>query len=104
MESHSTFQVVSALIVIVKLLHSDLHLQFDEDGKHFTRFYDKRDDFDFPIVHYQYFKGSNIPESLAYGVFVDTLCLGLFEIWRLSVQRKYSGFKVIETGISPRIL
>ena len=27
----------------------DLHLEFDQDGKLFTRLYDKRDDFDFPI-------------------------------------------------------
>ena len=27
------------------------HLEFDEDGKLFTRLYDKRDDFDFPIVN-----------------------------------------------------
>ena len=42
-----------------------------------------------------------IPESPAYGVFcftVDTLCSGLFEI-RFSVQRNYSGFKVIEAKI-----
>ena len=30
---------------------------------------------------------------------VDTLCSGLFEIWRFSIQRIYSGFKVIEAGI-----
>ena len=32
----------------------DLHLEFDEDGTLFTRLYDKRDDFDFPIVHFPY--------------------------------------------------
>ena len=31
---------------------------------------------------------------------VDTLCSGLFEIWRFSVQMIYSGFKVIEAGYS----
>ena len=30
---------------------------------------------------------------------VDTLCSGLFEIWRFSVQRIYSGFNVILAGI-----
>ena len=29
-----------------------LHLEFDEDGKLFTRLYEKRDDFDFPIVNF----------------------------------------------------
>ena len=39
------------------------YLEFDEDGKLFTRLYDKRDDFDFPIVNFTYLN-SNIPESL----------------------------------------
>ena len=34
--------------------------------------YDKRDDFDFPIVNFPYLS-SNIPESPAYGVFVSQL-------------------------------
>ena len=46
------------------------HLEFDEDGKLVTRLSDKRDDFDFPIVHFPYLS-SNIPESPAYGVFVS---------------------------------
>ena len=54
----------------------DLHLEFDEDGKLFTRLYDKRDDFDFPIVNCPCLS-SNIPESPAYGVFVSQLCSGL---------------------------
>ena len=61
--------------------HLDLHLDFDEDGKLNTRFYDKCDDFDFPILNFPYLT-SNIPESPAHGV-----------------QRIYSGFKVIEAGI-----
>ena len=32
----------------------DLHLEFDEDGTLFTRLYDKRDDFSFPIVNFPY--------------------------------------------------
>ena len=61
----------------------DLHLEFDEDSKLFTRLYDKCDDFDFPIVNFPYLSTSscsNIPESPAYGVFVsqlmNTLCSG----------------------------
>ena len=50
----------------------DLHLEFDEDGKLFTRLYHKRDDFDFPIVNFPYLR-CNIPESPAYGVFVSQL-------------------------------
>ena len=30
---------------------------------------------------------------------INTLCSGLFEIWIFSVQKIYSGFKVIEAGI-----
>ena len=81
--------------------YRDLRLELDEDGKHFTRLYDKRDDLDFHIVNVPYLS-SNIPESPACGDFVSqlhTLCSGLFEIWRFSVQRIYSGFKVIEAGI-----
>ena len=43
-------------------------MSFDEDGKLFTRLYDKRDDFDFPIVNFPCLS-SIIPESPAYGVF-----------------------------------
>ena len=42
----------------------DLHLEFVEDGKLFTRLYDKRDDFDFPIDNFPYLS-SNTPESPA---------------------------------------
>ena len=41
----------------------DLHLEFDEDGKLFTRLYDKRDDFDFPIVNFL-FSGSILISKL----------------------------------------
>ena len=53
----------------------DLHLEFDEDNKLFTRLYDTRDDFDFgifPIVYFPYLS-SNIPESPACGVCVSQL-------------------------------
>ena len=50
----------------------DLHLEFDEHGKLFTRLHDKRDEFNFPIVNFQYLS-SNIPESPAYGFFVSQL-------------------------------
>ena len=32
----------------------DLRLEFDEDGKLYTRLYGSRDDFDFPIVNFPY--------------------------------------------------
>ena len=53
------------------------HVEFDEDGTRFTRLYDKRDDFDFPIVNFP-FLSSNNPESPAYGVF----CFSLYVMLR----------------------
>ena len=69
----------------------------------YTRLYHKRDEFDFPIVNCPYLN-SNIPESSADAVRISQLiryarCFVFFEIWRYSVQRIYSGFKVIEAGI-----
>ena len=50
----------------------DLYLKFDKQGKLTTKIYDKRDDFNFPIVNFP-FLSSNIPTSPAYGVFVSQL-------------------------------
>ena len=43
-----------------------------DNGKLATRLYDKRDDFNFPIVNFP-FLSSNIPSALAYGVYVSQL-------------------------------
>ena len=40
----------------------DLHLEFDEYGKIFTRLHKKRDDFDFPMVNFPHI-GRTILES-----------------------------------------
>ena len=50
----------------------DRRLEFDEDGKLYTWLYDKRDDFDLPIVNFPYLN-SKIPESPEYYVFVSQL-------------------------------
>ena len=50
----------------------DLFLEFDRQGKLSTKIYDKRDDFNFPIVNFP-FLSSNIPSSPAYGVFTSQL-------------------------------
>ena len=47
-------------------------------GKFITRLYDKRGDFNFPIVNFPFFfffffLSSNIPSALAYGVFISQL-------------------------------
>ena len=50
----------------------DLQLEFDIQGKLNLKLYDKRDDFNFPIVNFP-FLSSNIPASPAYGVYVSQL-------------------------------
>ena len=54
----------------------------------------------FPIVNFSYLS-SNIPESLAYGVFVSQLiCYAQFvQNMKIFCSEDLSGFKVIETGI-----
>ena len=46
----------------------DLHLEIDSEGRLRTKLYDKRDDFNFPIVNFP-FICSNIPAAPAYGVY-----------------------------------
>ena len=50
----------------------DLFLEYDQDYRLTTRLYDKRDDFNFPIVNFP-FLDSNIPSSPAYGVYISQL-------------------------------
>jgi hypothetical protein len=48
----------------------DLHLEIDSEGWLRTKHYDKRDDFNFPIVNFP-FICSNIPAAPAYGVYTS---------------------------------
>jgi hypothetical protein len=48
----------------------DLHLEIDSDGRFRTKLYDKRDDFNFPIVNFP-FICSNILAAPAYGVYIS---------------------------------
>jgi hypothetical protein len=50
----------------------DLHLEIDSQGRLRTKLYDKRDDFNFPIVNFP-FICSNIPASPAYGLYISQL-------------------------------
>ena len=50
----------------------DLHLEIDSDGRIRTKLFDKRDDFNFPIVNFP-FICSNIPASPAYGLYISQL-------------------------------
>ena len=48
----------------------DLHLEIDSEGRLRTKLYDKRNDFNFPIVNFP-FICSNIPAAPAYGVYIS---------------------------------
>jgi hypothetical protein len=50
----------------------DLHLEVDSEGRLRTKLYDKRDDFNFPIVNFT-FICSNIPATPAHGVYISQL-------------------------------
>ena len=50
----------------------DLQLEYDIQGKLNLKLYDKRDDFNFPIVNFP-FLSSNIPASPAYDVYASQL-------------------------------
>jgi hypothetical protein len=48
------------------------YLEIDSEGRLRMKLYDKRDDFNFPIVNYP-FICSNIPAAPAYGVYISQL-------------------------------
>ena len=50
----------------------DLHLEINSEWRLRTKLYDKRDDFNCPIVNFP-FICSNIPETPAYGVYLSQL-------------------------------
>ena len=63
---------------------------YSDNGKLATRLYDKRDDFNFPIVNFP-FLSSNVPSAPAHGVFVSQL------IFYARACTKYQDF--VERGI-----
>jgi hypothetical protein len=50
----------------------DLHLEIDSGDRLRTKLYDKRDNFNFPIVNFP-FICSNIPAEPAYGVYISQM-------------------------------
>ena len=50
----------------------DMHLEIDSEWRLRTKHYDKRDDFNFPILNFP-FICSNIPAAPAYGVYISQL-------------------------------
>ena len=63
----------------------DLYLEFDDSGQISTKIYDKRDDFNFKIIHFPNMC-SNIPASPAYGDYISQL------IRYARTSRNYSDF------------
>jgi hypothetical protein len=52
--------------------YRDLHLEIDSEGPLRIQLYDKRDDFNIPIVNFP-FICSNIPAAPAYGVYFSQM-------------------------------
>ena len=73
----------------------DCYLYID-NGKLTTRLYDKRDDFNFPIVNFP-FLSSNIPSAPAYGVYVSQ---NLFKLSGLHGAWESAHYNVVEPGVS----
>ena len=78
----------------------DCYLYID-NGKLTTRLYDKRDEFNFPIVNFS-FLSSNIPSAPAYGVYVWQLIryIILFKLSGLHGAWDSAHYKVVEPGVS----
>jgi hypothetical protein len=60
------------ILLMLKSMHLDLHLEIDNWGISKTKLYDKRDFFTFPIVNVP-FMGSNIRAPQAHGVYISQL-------------------------------
>ena len=58
-----------------------IHLAIDSEGQLTTKLYDKRDDFNFPIVNFP-FMCSNISAAPAYGVYI---ALNIYDMLELEV-------------------
>ena len=76
---------------------SDLYLEFDDSGQISIKIYDKRDDFNFTIMHFPSMC-SNIPASPAYGVYISQL------IRYASASSNYSDFLKRHLHLSNRLL
>ena len=65
------FSLIRPTCQILSASFLDLHLSI-LDGFVKTKIYDKRDDFDFDIVNFQFLDG-DVPRSTFYGVYVSQL-------------------------------
>jgi len=75
----------------------DLRLEIDENHNLREQLFDKRDDFDFPIVNFPYLC-SNVPASPAYGVFVSQL------IRYTRASSRYQDFRFRGSQLASRLL
>ena len=62
----------------------DLNLSIS-DGFVKTKFYDKRDDFDFDIVNFPFLDG-DVPRSTSRGVYISQIILNLFDLLECPVM------------------
>ena len=74
----------------------DCYLYID-NGKLATTFYNKWDDFNFPIVNFP-FLSINVPSAPAYGIY--PLCQSLFKLSGLHGAWESAHYKVVEPGVS----
>ena len=65
------------------------HLEIESEGRLRTKLYDKRDDFNFPIVNIP-FICSNIPSAPAYGVYISQL---------IRYSRAYGSYQDFDRGL-----
>ena len=92
-------------------LYLGLHLEIDIAGRLRMKLYNKREDFNFPIVNFQ-FICSNIPEASGYGEYISQLvrysrACGTYEDFldrRLLLTRKLlnQGFLLVKLKLSLR--
>ena len=80
----------------------DCYLYID-NGKLSTRYYDKRDDFNFPIVNFP-FMSSNIPSAPVYGVCLSQLIryVRACSNYQDFTERESAHYKVVEPGVSKK--
>ena len=85
----------------------DLRPSIGRDGQLHTSIYDKRDDFNFHITNFQSLR-SNIPTSLAYGVFISQLiryavACSSYGCFIQSAWNRHWGSFMVDTGILSNI-
>ena len=81
----------------------DLSFHVTKDDELFTKLYDKRDNFDFHIVNFQFLSG-NIPAAPAYGTYISQLiryarCCTFYDDF--SLRHSILASRLVLQGYSP---